>query len=73
MSVWLRTYEAIFYGTIDNRVPVSMSNVPDRDLRMREQFEIFMLEGVGVFTGETTFIKLPHSSSQRIATVLAAL
>jgi len=73
VRAWLRTYKVVFYGVIDNSIPVNVNNVPNGNLKMREQFEELLLIGIETFKAETVFVKLPSTLEERIALVRSAL
>ena len=73
VELWLKTYLMIFYCVINNSFAVSVSNVPNGNLGMREKFEEFLMSEIQTFNTETVFVKLPNTLQERIVVVKAAL
>lgn len=69
----LRAYHVIFYSIIDDKVPVRFENLPNSNLKIREEFEDILLASIEVFQHETSFIQLPSSYENRIDLVISTL
>jgi hypothetical protein len=69
VSDWLPTYSFIFVATIDRDVPISLGNIPDGDLRLRDYFDATLMLGLDSFAKATQCKILPSSLLERVASI----
>lgn len=69
----LKTYQSIFYGVIDENIPVSLSNLPNGNLEIRDKFEEVLLKGIDKFQNATVFTVLPNNLQERISLMVSRI